>query len=292
MTEVLEAKAFGVRIGPEIKSRFASRATQENLGQQEMLEKILTQYLNGPELMAAPSPVEVIEGENTAALKAAVESLQMAAKEIEAEAKRLKAPETMEGYKKGLKEIAEEAASITTLLASINKLHEVIKTSYKMILEASAKASEPFQKIVLDQAQQAQKLNDTYAKIGKNIDGLDKAASEAMTKAEALTHSLDHKVTNSVIQAAHNVFQKSERYLDDRNKLLMGLVIAVIFSTIAAAGSLYYSGFVVKSQVDESRSLSQWCGQFYDQFTAASCEFRTKNKTNQINSLMKTPTCK
>lgn len=290
MTETQEAKAFGVRISPEIKNRFASRALEENLGQQELIEKIISQYLDPPEPLAAIAHEQ--DGERSAEFKAALESLKTAAKEIEAEAKRLKSPETMEGYKKGLKEIAEEAASITTLLAAITKLHEIIKSSYKLILEASAKASEPFQKIVLDQTQQAQKLNEAYVRIGKNIEALDKTAVDAVSRAEAISNSLDHKVTNSVVQAAHNVFQKSERYLDDRNKFLMGLVIAVALSTAAAAGSLYYSGFVVKSQVDESRSLSQWCGQFYDQFTAASCQFRTKNKADQINSLMKIPSCK
>lgn len=290
MTESLEAKPFGVRINSEIKGRFAARALEETLGQQEMLEKILGAYLDDQKPDAFVP--QTIEAEVTDALKEAIASFQSAAKDLEAETKRLKSPETVEGYKKGLKEIAEETSSITTLLGGINKLHEVIKSSHKMILEASTNASEPFQKIVLDQAHQAQKLHETQIKIGKNIEGLDKAASEAVAKAEALTYTLDQKVTQSVVQAAHNVFQKSERYLDDRNKFLMGLVIAAVFSTLAAAGSLYYSGFVVKSQVDESKNLSQWCGQFYDSFTSASCQFRTKNKADQINSLMKIPTCK
>lgn len=300
MTEV-ELKPLGVRISTVTRERFANQAAAEGLGQTEMLEKIMAHYFDGPSEQPPFSTAEITPEEpafeaekfdhERAELSHATATIKEAAQSLEALARKIKESEGAEGYKRSLKEVAEEAAAINTLLGGIKRLHEIIASSHKLIMEASENASEPFQKIILDQAEQAEKFAGIYKSVATSIQALDKASSEAVQKAQKISHTLDHQVTTALVESSQRIHEKTISYLDRRNGFLNFLMGGMIAAVVVAGGSLFYSTLFVKKQADSTLSLAQSCVSFYGRFEAAACDFR-KGRRAKIEELMTTADCK
>ena len=295
MTEP-ELKALGVRIISTTRDLFTSRAEAEGLNQTEMLDRMIIHYIENPPGNASVTPSEESARAQEPSLEKieltkSIESIKSAAKDLESMALRIKDSDGAEGYKRSLKEVAEEASAINTLLSGIKKLHEIIVASHKLILDAASNASEPFAKIVLDQTQQAQKFSDLYKAMAININALNKSAIESVENAKKIASTLDHQVTNAVTKSAINIYEKTEKFLDVRNRFLNLFMGGTIAALVVSGGSLFYSTMFVKEQADTTMNLAQSCVSFYSRFEAAACDFR-KGKKAKIEELMTSAGCK
>lgn len=292
MTEP-EFKVLSIKVTSNLRDRFAQKADDEGISQIELLDKVLIQYLDRPAQSSPSTPPLLVANSDrkNKDLEDAISRIQLSAKDLENMALRIKASEGAEGYKRSLKEVAEEASAINTLLGGIKKLHEIIGASQKLILDAASSASEPFAKIVLDQTQQAQKFIDLYKTMALNISALDRSASEALEKAKKVSNTLDQEVTNAVSKSAINVFEKTEKFLDVRNRFLNVIMGGTIAALVVSGGTLFYSTMFVKKQADTTMNLAQNCVNFYSRFEVAACDFR-KGKKAKIEELMTSADCK
>lgn len=290
-TDSGELKTLSIRVGASTRDQFTTRASAEGVNQTEMFERMMARYgANGSaEDRANEDQDSGTEfDQERAELSHATASILVAAKELEGLAKKIKEAEGAEGYKRSLKEVAEEASAINTLLGGIKRLHEVIGTSHKTIVEAASNASEPFQKIVADQAQQAQNYDKLYREMATNISTLNKATTDAVQKADRIANTLDHSVTNAVVQSAHNVFEKTERYVGYRATFLNVLMVISALGLTTAGASLYYVGFVLRGQQAEIQTS---CLDVKNELVDASCQFKLKKNQKPITDLMNRVRC-
>jgi hypothetical protein len=284
-----EMKPLTIRVPTTLRERFVTLAQNEGLNQTDMFERILGSYQAGgsQKAQAAPEPEPEKFDRERAELSHATATIREAAESLEALARKIKESEGAEGYKRSLREIAEEASAINTLLGGVKRLHEIIGSSHKLILEASEKASEPFQKIVLDQAGQAQKFADLYQQIATHTQALEKVASSSVQKAEKLANTLDHQVTTAATESAQKIYQKTHEYLSLRNTFLNVIMIGTLVALLGSMGAIYYA----KKQGDAVVEMAQNYVHFYHNFRAATCDLR-KGKKAAIESLMSDVECR
>lgn len=273
----MEMKALGVRLSVLTIDRFAERAKKEGLSQTEMLEKIMAQYLDElPQKDLDSTPKE-------SGLDEAVERIHQAAKDIEKAALKVKESEGVEGYKKTIRDVADEVSSLSRLIGSVKTLHGVLSSAQKTIMDAAESASEPFEKLVLDQAQQAEKFKASYEQMATNIQTLDTLSKSAVKNAEKVANSLDSDVKNAVSEVTTRVFEKAEGFLDKRNTFLQALMLLAILGTAGSGVAIYLGKWVIPKQVKS-------CELVFDEVIEAACLFQ-QNKVDPLVKLAKRVRC-
>jgi hypothetical protein len=284
-----EMKPLTIRVPTPLRERFVTLAQNEGLNQTDMFERILGSYQAGGSQKTQPVPGPEPEkfDRERAELTHAAATIKEAAEGLESLARKIKESEGAEGYKRSLREIAEEASAINTLLSGVKRLHEIIGSSHKLILEASEKASEPFQKIILDQGEQAKKMAELYQQIATHTQALDKVANSTVQKAEKLANTLDHQVTAAVVESAQSIYRKTEEFLSTRNTFLNFIMIGTLVALLGSMGAIYYA----KKQGDVAVEMAQNYVYFYQSFRAATCDLR-KGKDAEIKRLMSDVECR
>ncbi len=293
MTDI-EMKPLGVRLPVTLIEQFSERAKSEGLTQTELLQKMMTPYLDESptkaEEIGPQNPPEKFEQER-AELSHATATIKEVSQDIEKLIKKVKDSESESGYKKSLKDVAEEAAAINTLLGGIKRLHEIIATTHKLILEAADSASEPFQKIILDQQEQAKKLAEIYKAADTQIKALSGVVSATLQKAEKISSTLDSQVTAAVRDSAVSIHRKTEEYLDRRNGFFNFIFIGTIVSLGVGIFSLFFSIFYVQKQTSSNIDMVQSYVTFHRSFESAVCDSK-KGQSARLKSLYETVQCK
>jgi hypothetical protein len=169
---------------------------------------------------------------------------------------------------------------MNTLLGGVQRLHETLENSHKLILEASEKAVEPFQKIVLDQAQQAEKFAQNYNAIATNVQSLEKASASALHNAEKMANALDHQVTSAVIESTHRLYRKTEEYISNRNTFLNFIAIGTVVALFAALWSIWSAKRANEGYVD-----------YFYGFRSSVCEYRRGQK-EMLEAYLKSVECR
>jgi archaellum component FlaC len=273
----MEMKALGVRLSVLTIDRFAERAKKEGLSQTEMLEKIMAQYLD--EL----PPKDLDSAPKESGLDEAIERIHRAASDIEKAAMKVKESEGVEGYKKTIRDVADEVSSLSRLIGSVKTLHGVLSSAQKTIMDAAEGASEPFAKLVLDQAQQAEKFKASYEQMATNIQTLDALSKSAVKNAEKVANCLDSDVKGAVAEVTTRVFEKADGFLDKRNTFLQALMLVALLGTAGSFAAIWMVWKVIPDQTISCRIVT-------DNLYEAACAFQARN-SGPLTDLAKRVRC-